>query len=105
MGQLTLADKADKADKAYAEAAGEGTSLLRPVKRGERAYTENPEQAKAFNRGLSKIRVRVEHVFARLKTWRVLSGLFPYRWPRLGEVVRALAVVHNLDQQFAGHAP
>jgi hypothetical protein len=92
VGHLVLADKA------YVGASGEGEQLVRPVKRGERAYLENPEKAKAFNRALSKTRVRVEHVFARLKTWRVLSGLFPYRWPRLGEVVRALAVVLNADR-------
>ncbi len=98
LGQLTLADKA------YAGAAGEGEHLVRPLKRGERAYRENPEAAKAFNREHARTRVRIEHVFARLKTWRVLSGLFPYRWTRLGEVVRALAVVHNLDRQHAGLA-
>ncbi|MFS8981209.1 hypothetical protein PO002_43745 [Cupriavidus necator] len=26
-----------------------------------------------------------------------LGGLFPYHWTRLGDVVRALAVVHNMN--------
>ncbi|MGT2494765.1 transposase family protein [Cupriavidus basilensis] len=51
--------------------------------------------AKAHNAALSKIRVRIEHGFARLKTWKVLSGFFPDHWTRLGDVVQALAVVHN----------
>lgn len=96
MGQLVLADKA------YAGARGEAQYLLRPLKRGENAYKGDKDQAKAFNRGLSKVRVRIEHVFARLKTWRVLAGIFPYRWERLGEVIRALAVVHNMNRIAAG---
>jgi hypothetical protein len=90
------------ADKAYAGAKGEGEWLLRPIKRGETAYKQDKESAKAFNRGLSKIRVRVEHAFARLKTWKVLSGMFPFKWTRLGEVTRAIAVIHNLNRVAAG---
>jgi hypothetical protein len=97
-----LFEKLVLADKAYAGAAGENEHLLRPVKRGELAYKADPEKAKQFNRELSRKRVRVEHVFARLKTWRVLSGIFPFRWQRLGEVVRALAVVHNLNREMTG---
>jgi hypothetical protein len=43
--------------------------------------------------------VKVEHAFARRKSFKVLQGLFPYRWQRLGDVVRALAVVCNLNRQ------
>lgn len=87
------------ADKAYAGATGEGSALLRPIKKGERAWKE-PGAAR-FNEELGKKRVKVEHVFARLKTFRALQGLFPYRWERLGDIVRALAVVHNLNRQMA----
>jgi hypothetical protein len=97
-----LFDQLVLADKAYAGAAGEAQYLLRPIKRGESAYKEDKEKAKEFNRGLSKIRVRVEHVFARLKTWKTLSGLFVYKWSRLAEMVRAIAVVHNLNREIAG---
>lgn len=89
-GQLVLGDKA------YAGGTGEGACLLRPIKRGENKYKEDPLNAKSFNRQFSNIRVRIEHVFARLKTWKTLSGLFVYRWERLSEVVRAIAVVHNM---------
>lgn len=93
-----LLDRLVLADKAYAGATGESQHLLRPVKRGENAWKANPDKAKQFNRELSKRRVRIEHVFARLKTWKVLGGLFPYRWEKLGPVVRALAVVHNRNR-------
>ena len=56
-------------DKAYAGGLGEGEYLLRPIKRGETAYKQDKPTAKEFNRRLSRIRVRIEHVFARLKTW------------------------------------
>ena len=46
------------ADKAYIGAKGENTCLLRPVKHNERQYKERNEESKAFNRELSRIRVR-----------------------------------------------
>ena len=70
--------------QAYVGALNEGEGLLRPIKRGERAAT--PPAAQAFNAELSRRRVRIEHVFARLKTFRVLQGLFPYRGEQLGTV-------------------
>ena len=84
------------ADKAYAGAHDEGAGLLRPIKRGERAA--KLPAAQAFNAELSRRRVRIEHVFARLKTFRVLQGLFPYRGEQLGTVLRAIALVHNLNR-------
>ena len=97
-----LFDQLVLADKAYAGAKGEHENLFRPIKRNETAYKEDKEKAREFNRGLSKVRVKVEHVFARLKAWRALAGIFPYRWQRLGEVVRALAVVHNMNREMTG---
>ena len=73
------------ADKAYVGAFNEGEALLRPIKRGERAA--KLPAAQAFNAELSRRRVRIEHVFARLKTFRVLQGLFPYRGEQLGTVL------------------
>ncbi|MGE8368870.1 transposase family protein [Cupriavidus basilensis] len=84
-----------RSDKAYADGIGEEKRLLRPIKRGERAWRFAHAPAKAHNAALSKIRVRIEHGFARLKAWKVRSGLFPDHWTRLGDVVQALAVVHN----------
>jgi DDE superfamily endonuclease len=86
------------ADKAYAGANGENLNLLRPIKRNEASYKANKEGSKKFNRDLSKIRVKVEHVFARIKTWNVLKGIFPFNANRCGEVVKAIAVLHNLNR-------
>jgi len=92
------------ADRAYAGAKGEGEGLSRPLKKGETAYREDPEATKEFNRTLSKTRVKVEHVFARLKSWRALQGLFAWKADRYAEIVRAVSVLYNLNLEFASLA-
>ena len=82
--------------QAYVGAFNEGEGLLRPIKRGERAAVL--PAAQAFNAELSRRRVRIEHVFARLKAFRVLQGIFPYRGEQLGAVLRTIALVHNLNR-------
>ncbi len=89
------------ADKAYAGAKEEVECLLRPVKKGETAYRDKPQETKEFNRTLSKTRVKVEHVFARLKSWRALQGLFAWRADRYAEIVKAVSVLYNLNLEFA----
>ena len=84
------------ADKAYVGAFKEGEGLLRPLKRGDRAA--KLPAAQAFNTELSRRRVRIEHVFARLKTFRVLQGLFAYRGEQLSTVLRAITLAHNLNR-------
>ena len=93
------------ADKAYAGVHDEGAALLRPIKKGERLWHEQPEMAQAFNRALSLKRVRVEHLFARLKTFKVLQGLFPYSPALLGPVMRLLALAHNLNREGTALLP
>lgn len=88
------------ADKAYAGVHDDGAGLMRPIKRNEKAWATHARRA--YNRELNRRRVGVEHVFARLKTFRVLQGIFPFRWPSLGQIVRALSVVHNAHRCLAG---
>jgi hypothetical protein len=100
-GVFHLLDRPVLGDKAYAGAVGEHVVLLRPVRRNERACRDDKETAKRFNRTLSRRRVRDEHVFARLKTFRVLRDVFPFHPDRLGTVFAALAFVNNaiLDEK------
>jgi hypothetical protein len=84
------------ADKAYAGATGEGSVLFRPVRRNEQAWKNDPFAAKASNAVLSKRRVRIEHVFAQLKTWRIIHHDFPMRPCMYGITFRAIAFIHNL---------
>jgi len=93
-------------DKAYAGGAGEGSILFRPIKRNETAYKTEPIGAKAFNRELSRWRVTVEHVFAQLKNFRILRGIFPLQPKRYEQCFRMIALVYNLnraDLRVKGH--
>lgn len=77
-----LLNKIILADKGYAGGIGENKIMFRPVKRNEVEYLcpvrykENKEQTKEFNRALSKERVKVENVFAHLKSFKILRNLF-----------------------------
>ncbi len=96
-------DRPTLGDKAYAGGEGEGTILFRPIKRNETAYKADVDGCKTANRQLSKVRVKVEHVFARLKTFRVLQGLFVFRPERYAMVFHAVAVIYNeiLQEKYA----
>lgn len=98
--RLALVDAVVLGDKAYAGGRGEGVTLFRPTKRNESTYLADKGAAKLRNRGISRVRVRIEHVFARLKCWRVIAGIFPYHWSTLGVVVKSLAVLHNLAREL-----
>jgi hypothetical protein len=45
-----------------------------PVHRRERGQTELPGWKEEHNRSHRRVRARVEHVFARMKSWRILRG-------------------------------
>ncbi len=83
------------ADKAYAGATGEGTLLFRPVRRNEAEWKADPEAAKEKNRQLSKRRVRIEHAFARLKTWRIIHHYYPMKPMSFATTVKAIAFINN----------
>jgi hypothetical protein len=85
------------ADKAYAGGAGEGTVLFRPVRKNETAWKSDPKEAKAANALLSKRCVRIEHVFAQLKTWRIIHHYYPMRPSTYATTSKAIAFIHNLN--------
>lgn len=86
------------ADKAYSGGLGEGTVLFRPVRRNEVAWKSDPKEAKAANALLSKRRVRIEHVFAQLKTWRIIHHYYPMRPSTYATTFKAIAFIHNLNK-------
>jgi hypothetical protein len=89
-------DRPVLADKAYAGVKAEGDMLLRPVKRNETLWRENPPNAKAYNRLLGRWRVLVEHAFARIKSFRILRGMFSLRVDKLADVFKAVALIVNI---------
>lgn len=56
---------------AIADGGYQGTRLLIPRRR-ERGQTELPAWKEAHNTSHRKVRARVEHVFARMKAWKIL---------------------------------
>jgi hypothetical protein len=83
-------------DKAYAGGSGEWETLFRPVRRNETAWKRDNEASRSFNRRLSSVRVRVEHAFARIKSFRVLAGQFQLGVDRYACVFAAVAFVCNI---------
>lgn len=82
-------------DKAYAGARGEGSVLFRPIRRNEVRWKQDRETCRLANRALSRSRVRVEHAFARIKAFRVLSGQFQMGVNTYACVFRAVAFICN----------
>lgn len=83
------------ADCAYAGALGDGSFLHRPVRKNEKAYKADTFKAKEQNRRLSLKRVKIEHLFARLKTWRIIHHYFPQHPETFSTVFKAIAYIHN----------
>ena len=59
-------------DKGYAGAILD-KAVLRPLKKNETAYRNNPAGAKQENRIVSALRVRIEHVIGSLKRFKILA--------------------------------
>ena len=91
-----LIDRPVLADKAYAGGKGENVVIFRPTKRNEVAYRTNMEECRRFNRELSRQRVTIEHVFADLKTFRIIRDIFPLHPDQFGMVFKAVAFIHNV---------
>jgi hypothetical protein len=89
-------DRPVLADKAYAGARAEGDRLFRPVKRNEKRWRDDPLHAKDYNSILGRWRVLVEHAFARMKTFRILQGMFSLRVDKLAATFRAIAMIVNI---------
>jgi hypothetical protein len=76
----------------------EWTVLFRPVRRNEQAWKSDPSGVKLSNAILSKRRVRIEHVFAQLKTWRIIHHYFPMRPQMYDKTFRAIAFITQSQQ-------
>ncbi len=53
-----------------------------------------------YNRALSRFRVRIEHVFARLKSFRILRDIFRYPRATYHATIRIVAGILNLQAGF-----
>ncbi|MGC4998769.1 transposase [Streptomyces sp. DT195] len=71
-----------------------GTGLVIPHRR-ERGQTELPTWKEEHNRSHKQVRARVEHVLARMKTWKILRGC-RLKGDGVHHAMLGLARLHNL---------
>jgi transposase len=64
--------------------------------RKSKLHPLTPEQ-KAFNRQLSRQRICIEHVIARLKVFRILSERYRNRRSRFGLRFNLIAAIYNRE--------
>ena len=69
-----------------------------PIKRNELPYKENKEIIKIENKVLSSKRIKVEHVFAYIKSYRIMQRLNYYSKDKIEILFNAMANIYNLNQ-------
>lgn len=67
-----------------------------PIKRKPKRKLS--ELAKELNKMQSKIRVPVEHVFAKLKRFKICSQVFRNPFHKFNQIFRNIAAIHNMQQ-------
>jgi hypothetical protein len=71
-----------------------GTGLVIPHRR-ERGQAELPAWKEEHNRSHRKVRARVEHAFARMKTWKILRDC-RLKGDGVHHAMLGIARLHNL---------
>ncbi len=84
------------ADKAYVGLTH--FNVTTPVKRNEKTYKRDKLKTKEDNKVLSSKRIKVEHVFASLKSWRILKQLHFYSRKMIDMIFQGLVNIYNLNQ-------
>ena len=89
MGAFILVDKGYQGiDTVYSN------SLL-PLKAKKRGNLHS--ELKKYNREINKRRIGIEHVFGRLKTFKILAGCYRNRGKRLGLRFNLIAGIYNRE--------
>ena len=83
------------ADKGYQGVYKVYSNSLLPLK-AKRGCKLEPE-LKLYNQEINKRRIGVEHVFGRLKTFKILAGGYRNRGKRLGLRFSLIAGIYNLE--------
>ena len=69
-----------------------------PTKRNEVKYKENKNLSKSENKILSSKRIKVEHVFAYIKSYRIMQRLNYYTKDKIDILFNSIANIYNLSQ-------
>lgn len=83
------------ADKGYQGIAKLHANSFTPVKKPKGGKLSAKQ--KAYNREIGKLRIAIEHVFARLKVFRILSQRYRNRRQRFGLRFNLIASLYNLE--------
>ena len=86
-------------DKAYVGLSR--FNVKNPLRKNEVTYKQDKARAKLNNRILSSKRIQVEHVFARLKTYRILTNVYYYTKFKLDMFMKAICNMYNLSNNTA----
>ncbi len=82
-------------DKSYQGILGLHPNSFTPVKK--RAGQKLTPHQKSYNRELAKARIKIEHVFAKLKVFRILSGRYRNRRKQFALRFNLIASLYNLE--------
>ena len=96
-----LTNKIDKSlkilgDKGYAGLGEYQLSI--PIKRNEREYQKDKNLAKTNNQLISRKRIKIEHVFAYMKNFRILQRLNYYKMNKIELFFQSIANIYNLSK-------
>ena len=85
------------ADKAYVGLSD--CNVLTPEKNNHKVYKENKSLYAKLNQELSKLRIKVEHMFAKIKVFRIVNGYYNSR-EKLGLLLNIICKIINLNTLF-----
>lgn len=68
------------------------------IKRNELPYKENKDLVKSNNKELSSKRINVAHVFAYIKSYRIMQRVNYYTRDKIEILFKAMANLYNLSQ-------
>lgn len=93
-----------KESRVYVDSGYQGLDKLHPqTELPYKALKNKPlnKQEKEYNRGLSRLRVRVEHVLAQMKVFRILSDRYRNKRRRYNIKFQIIAGIVNLKNGFS----
>ena len=73
-------------------------SLSIPTKRNELRYKQDKDLAKTNNKTISSKRIKIEHVFAYMKNFRILPRLNYYKTSKIELFFNSIAMIYNLNR-------
>lgn len=96
-----LCTKIDKNINILGDKGYSGLKALKveiPIKRNELKYKENKDLSKSENKNLSSKRIKIEHVFAYIKSYRIMQRLNYYSKNKIEILFNSIANIYNLYQ-------